>query len=94
VGTPFSTWLATPSANPSFGHAFRAEITLKIGSRRPESRFVQPVFWGAIPPRFQRGDQLMNRSPDRGDVVGASLFSRAVADVRAVRDHDRDLRCA
>jgi hypothetical protein len=36
----------------------------------------------------------MNRSPDRGDVVGASIFSRAVADVREAGEVERDLRCA
>jgi hypothetical protein len=36
----------------------------------------------------------MNRSPDRGDAVGASLFPRAVADVRVVGEVERDLRRA
>jgi hypothetical protein len=36
----------------------------------------------------------MNSSPDRGDVVGAPLFPRRVADVRVVDEVERDLRCA
>jgi len=44
--------------------------------------------------RVSNADLLMNRSPDRDDVVGTSIFPRAVADVRVVSDLDRDLRRA
>jgi hypothetical protein len=76
----------------TFAGTVRAERTRPAESAA--NGFASGIECGAIPPRFQRGDQLMNRSPDRDDVVGAPVFPRRVADVRVVGDHDRDLRCA
>ena len=47
---------------------------------------------GAISSLFEKGDQLLNRSPGHREVIGASPFWRRVAGMRDARDRDRDLR--
>jgi hypothetical protein len=92
------TRAANPAPMPAFNAARRDPpwsfaLSWLLDSTAPRTSPKQPGP-RAILSLFKKGDQLLNRSPGHREVVGASFFPRCVADVRAVGDHDRDLRCA